>query len=253
MNAAKEIAVAMMPLEQLQRMANTMAKSGLFGVKDADSALSLMLIAQAEGKHPATVARDFDIIQGRAAKKAEAMLRDLIASGGTVQWHQLDDTAAEATFSHSQGGSVKIRWDMARAKLAGLASKDMYAKYPRQMLRSRCVSEGCRTVAPFVTSGMHTPEEVRDIEVNITPPATAGAVESAIAQAVKDTATALTIDEIEKHVDAMSEAGTVTALQDAYMAAHTHAKKANDKAAKERFKAVYELRASDLKSAGELI
>jgi len=36
----------------------------------------------------------------------------------------------------------------------------MYRKFPRQMLRSRCISEGVRTVYPVATGGMYAPEEV---------------------------------------------------------------------------------------------
>ena len=70
--------------DQLVRMAQSFAKSGLFGVKDADSALSLLLIAQAEGRNPALIMRDFDVIEGRPAKKAEAMLRDFQASAAAL-------------------------------------------------------------------------------------------------------------------------------------------------------------------------
>jgi len=146
----------------LQRMAKAIAASGLFGLKTEAQAVALMLVAQAEGRHPAMAARDYDIIQGRPAKRAEAMLRDFLASGGAVEWHTLNDTKAEATFSHPQGGSVRISWDMERVKKAGLRGKDMYDKYPRQMLRSRCVSEGVRTVCPAATSGMYVPEEVQE-------------------------------------------------------------------------------------------
>jgi hypothetical protein len=59
---------------------------------------------------------------------------------------------------------VRITWDMARAQRAGLKGKDMYARFPRQMLRSRCVSEGVRTVWPGATSGMYVPEEITTIE-----------------------------------------------------------------------------------------
>jgi len=121
-----------------------------------------MLIAQAEGRHPASAANDYNIIQGRPAKKADAMLRDFLSAGGKVQWLALDDKQAEATFSHPSGGTVTIGWDMARAKAAGLGGKDMWAKYPRQMLRSRVVSEGIRTVFPGATSGMYVPEEIED-------------------------------------------------------------------------------------------
>ena len=148
------------PYADMKAMAKDIAASGLFGMKNETQVLALMAVAQAENKHPAIVARDYDIVQGRPAKKAEAMLRDFIASGGKVEWHQLDDTCADATFSHPQGGTVRISWDKARAVAAGLAGKDMYKKFPRQMLRSRVVSEGVRTVAPLATSGFYVPEEV---------------------------------------------------------------------------------------------
>lgn len=156
----------MMPvsLADIQRMATAVAQSGLFGVKTPEQAMALMLVAQAEGLHPAIAARDYDIIQGRPAKKSEAMMRSFIANGGRVRWLKLDDTCAEATFSHAQGGEVTIKWDIPRAATAGLTSKDMYKKYPRQMLRARCISEGVRTVCPMATSGMYVPEEVLEME-----------------------------------------------------------------------------------------
>lgn len=156
--------LTVIPLNEVMTMAKSIAASKLFGVKTPDEALTLMLLAQAEGKHPAIACRDYDIIQGRPAKKAEAMMRDFIANGGKVEWHALTDTAAEATFSHPAGGTIRISWDMDRAKAAGIGGKDNWKKYPRQMLRSRIVSEGIRTVCPMATSGMFVPEEVQDFE-----------------------------------------------------------------------------------------
>jgi len=154
---------ALLTYSDLERFAIAIVQSGLFGIKTAPQALALMLIAQAEGRHPALAARDYDVIQGRPSKKAEAMARDFLDAGGKVEWHALDDTIADATFSHPAGGSVRIVWDMARAKKAGLGGKDMWGKYPRQMLRSRTVSEGVRTVWPLATSGMYEPGEVGDM------------------------------------------------------------------------------------------
>ena len=158
-------------IRDMERMALAFAQSGLFGVKTPDQALALCLIAHAEGRHPALAARDYDIIQGRPAKKAEAMLRDFIGAGGKVEWHKLDDTVADATFSHPQGGSIRIDWDMKRATVAGLGGKDMWKKFPRQMLRSRVVSEGVRTVLPAATSGMYVPEELHDMAAEEIKPA----------------------------------------------------------------------------------
>lgn len=155
---------------EMERLADAVAKSNLFGIKTRDQALVLMAIAHAEGRHPALAARDYDIIQGRPAKKAEAMLRDFLEAGGKVEWHALNDTCADATFSHPMGGSIRISWDMERAKTAGLTVKENYKKFPRQMLRSRCVSEGVRTVYPAATSGMYEPGEAAEIDARPLPP-----------------------------------------------------------------------------------
>lgn len=242
--------------DHLQRMATTMAKSKLFGISDPDQALSLMLVAVAEGRSPALVARDYHVIQNRPAKKAEAMLRDFQAAGGKVQWHKLDDTIADATFSHPQGGEIRITWDIPRAERAGLTQKDgsMYKKYARPMLRSRCVTEGIRTIWPGATSGMYSPEEIRDIQIDVTPPKSEADLERITTEVAQSIATALSLDEVEGHVDAMGDALTIETLQAAYMAAHQHAKAANDNQAVARFKAVYALRSADIQQTlGALI
>src|SRR5580765_9092326 len=80
----------------MERLAAAIAKSGLFGMKTPEQALVLMAIAQAEGRHPALAARDYDIVSNRPAKKAEAMMRDFLAAGGRVEWHVLTDELADA-------------------------------------------------------------------------------------------------------------------------------------------------------------
>ena len=160
--SAGPVANQAFPVRDMERMAKAIAKSGLFGVKSVDQALALMLIAQAEGRHPATAARDYDIIDGRPAKKAEAMLRDFLAAGGAVEWLDLTDRVCRASFTHIAGGSAIIEWTIPRARTAGIFSS-MWERYPRQMLRCRVVSEGVRTVYPMATSGMYVEEEVRSL------------------------------------------------------------------------------------------
>lgn len=155
---------ALVPIDALERMAQAVSASKLFGITNPEQALALMLVAQAEGLHPATAARDYHIIQGRPSLKADAMLARYLSSGGKVEWHDHTDTKVAATFSHPAGGTLRIEWDMDRAKKAGLGGKDMWTKYPRQMLRARVISEGIRATNPAVATGMYTPEEVQDME-----------------------------------------------------------------------------------------
>lgn len=153
----------MIPYADMERMADCIAKSGLFGVKTPVQALALMLLAQSEGMHPVTAARDYHVIQGRPTLKADTMLARFQAAGGTVKWHDYTDKAVSATFSHPHGGSVKVEWTIEQAKAAKLTGKDVWQQYPRAMLRARVISEGVRTVYPGVLAGMYTPEEVRDM------------------------------------------------------------------------------------------
>jgi len=150
-------------MNEIIQVANAIAQGGLFGSRDPNAVLTLCLLAHAEGQHPAVVFRDYHIISGKPAKKAEAMLRDFINSGGRVEWHALTDEIADATFMHDFGGTIRITWDKARAQQAQIAGNAMYKKYPRQMLRSRVISEGVRTVCPGATSGLYEVGEVQDI------------------------------------------------------------------------------------------
>lgn len=160
MNALTVVQQPSFTVSDVERVALAIAKGGLFGSKDPNAVLTLCLLAQAEGQHPAVVFRDYHIIQGKPAKKAEAMMRDFINAGGKVEWHRLDDDCADATFTHPSG-SARIEWTRERAKQAGI-STPMWSKYPRQMLRSRVISEGVRTVYPGATSGLYEENEVRD-------------------------------------------------------------------------------------------
>lgn len=150
------------PITELEAMASHIVKSGLFGLKRQEEAVALMLVAQAEGRHPGTVAAEYHIIQGRPALKADAILARFQSAGGKVEWKDYTDTKVSGTFSHPAGGSLYVEWDMDRAKAAGLGGKDNWKKYPRQMLRARVVSDAVRGVYPAVLQGFYTPEEVQD-------------------------------------------------------------------------------------------
>lgn len=180
------------PYADMERMATVIAQSGLFGVKHPTQALALMLVAQSEGLHPASAARDYHVIQGRPTLKTDAMLARFQSAGGRVTWHEYSDAVVSATFSHPAGGSVRIEWTLERAKAAGLSGKDVWRQYPRAMLRARVISEGIRTVYPGVLSGMYAPEEVRDmapeaasepppVSVVLPPPFDAAAADAEIA------------------------------------------------------------------------
>lgn len=141
-------------------MAKAIAESKLFGIQTPAQALALGLLCQAEGRHPAEAARDYHIINGKPSLKSEAMLARFQQAGGKVDWHEYTHESVSGTFSHPQGGSLKVSWTMQDATRAGLTGNPTWKKFPRQMLKARCISEAVRGIFPGVLSGLYAPEEV---------------------------------------------------------------------------------------------
>jgi len=208
----------LVPMNDMERMANAVAKSGLFGVKTPEAALSLMLVMQAEGRHPGEAIRDYHVVQNRPVLRADAMLARFQAAGGRIEYTERTDQRVAAKFTHPQGGTVEVDWDQARAKAAGLLNRDNWKSYPRQMLTARVISEGVRSVFPGATSMMYTAEEVDEpvaAPKDVTP-------EPAAARPI--------LDEGERldHMAAIECASDLADLKRAFSTAYAAAKQAGD-------------------------
>lgn len=182
----------LVPMQDIQIMAKAVVESKLFNVQTPEAAIALMLIAQAEGQHPAIAARDYHIIQGRPALKADAMMARFQQAGGKVEWKEYTDERVTGVFSHPAGGSLSVTWTLEMGKNIGLVKPGSgWQKYPRAMLRARCISEGIRSVYPGCVSGVYTPEEVEDME----PKKPAQEINMGAAEVVEDIAKAKEIGE----------------------------------------------------------
>jgi len=152
----------LVPFSEVQAMAEVAAGSKMFGFKNPQEAMAIMLLCQAENLHPAVAMRDYHVIQGRPALKADAMLARFQQAGGSVNWKDYTDEKVTGVFSHPAGGTLEVSWTLAKAKAIGIANKDNWRNYPRAMLRARVASEGIRSVYPGCVVGVYTPEEVQD-------------------------------------------------------------------------------------------
>ena len=150
------------PLSDIQQMAEVASTSRMFGFKNQQEAMAIMLLCQAENLHPAVAMRDYHVIQGRPALKADAMLARFQQAGGSVKWKDYTDEKVTGEFSHPAGGTLDVTWTLEQAKRIGIANKDNWRNYPRAMLRARVLSEGIRAVYPGCVVGVYTPEEVQD-------------------------------------------------------------------------------------------
>lgn len=153
-------------LEEMERMAEYAADTKLFpGIETVQIAMTLMMLCAAEGIEPINALRRYHIIKGRPTMRADAMQAEFQRRGGHVAWyrHQPGESNRDfcrATFSHpvhcAEGLEIEVTWE----ECSAVGNLDMYRKFPAQMLRARCVSQGVRAVMPEIVVGIYTPEEI---------------------------------------------------------------------------------------------
>lgn len=150
-------------VQEITQMGQIFAKSGMYGIKSPEMAMTLMFQAQAEGIHPCKAMQEYHVINGKPSLSSQAMLARFQLAGGTAKW--IKRTATEATLhvEHKQGGELDVTWNLDRAKKAGLLGNPSWSKYPEAMLSARCISEAIRAVYPACLCGMYSIEEEDDI------------------------------------------------------------------------------------------
>jgi hypothetical protein len=153
------------PVSDMTVMADSIVKSGFYGFKTKEQVMAVMLVAQAENKHPASVVQEYDIIQGKPALKSQAILARFQLSGGSVQWDEVTPKKVKGTFKHPQGGSLTVEWTIEMAKQAGIYRDGSgWSKYPEDMLRARVISRAVRSIYPACILGHYATEEVMDFD-----------------------------------------------------------------------------------------
>ncbi|CAH9419581.1 hypothetical protein SGL43_06636 [Streptomyces globisporus] len=120
-----------------------------------DEVTAVILAGHELGIQPMTSLKSIDVIQGQPALRAHAM-RGLLQSKG----HEIELLEATATYCKMRGRRKgadswqEVEWDLDRARLLGLLSKDQWKKQPKTMLINRATGEICRLVASDALHGM---------------------------------------------------------------------------------------------------
>ena len=164
--SSQALSVYSQPLDQQINYAKAMAVSNLLPVAyqhHPENVLVALEQGRALGIAPIQAMNQISVIKGKPALSA-----DLIAALVRRAGHRLrvegDDTYAQATIIRADDPDYipkPIRWDMERAKRAGLLGNPSWKKYPAAMLRARAISEAARAWANDALYGfIYTPEEL---------------------------------------------------------------------------------------------
>lgn len=129
-----------------------------------DAILACILAGHEAGIPPMTSLQFIDIIDGRPAPRAQ-LARMLILSQGHRLWIE-ETTMTRCTVCGQRAGEEKVHrisWTLDDAQRAGIAAKDNWRKYPRQMLIARATGDLARIAFADVLGGMpYLAEELED-------------------------------------------------------------------------------------------
>lgn len=117
------------------------------------------------GLDPAQALTKIHVIEGTPSASAN-LISGLVRRAGhrlRVRVERENGLAAIAEIVRADDPDFTFvaRWDMDRARVAGLAGKDVWKKYPEAMLKARAITEVAREACEEALSGLnYTPEEL---------------------------------------------------------------------------------------------
>lgn len=155
-------------IQVLSRISQSASKSGLFKISP-DAALAICLKGRELNIPPMQALSHVNIIEGKACLSAELM-HALVLKACPDCTITIVETSNERCEIHARRSKEnefsKFCFTMKDAEQAQLLGKMNWRKYPRAMLRSRCMSEMCRSVFPDALVGAsYTPEELEPTPV----------------------------------------------------------------------------------------
>ena len=163
---AQQEALAKIDHITMQDMAIVFQESGLCKTSNPAQIIAKMQIGRELGLQPFQSINAIDIIEGRPILKP-LLLAALIRRSGRYDYKisKLTIEEVEVVFYKVKGQERvvlgSLSWTMKDAIRAGLAAKDNWRKYPRNMLFHRCLADGSRFYCPDVHfSPIYTPDEM---------------------------------------------------------------------------------------------
>lgn len=149
-------------------MAGVLARSGLIpkGLDTAEKVFVALQWGHELNLSPMVAVNNVAVINGKPTLSADIMSAVVKRSPeyGGIEWLKNSDTEAECKITRILGNgkteSIISRFTIEDAKKAGLAGRDVWQKYPRRMLKHRCLSYGLKDMFPDILAGLYTPEEM---------------------------------------------------------------------------------------------
>jgi len=149
-------------IQEVTKIGEYLYKSRYFeGVGNESQAIAKILAGKELGIPPVTALSKIFLVNGKVAVQSEIMA-DLIKRGEKYNYRvkKLDDTRCEIIFyEHGKEAGIST-FTLEDARKAGVLKKDVWQKYPRNLLFARALSNGARWYCPDAIHGVYAYEEM---------------------------------------------------------------------------------------------
>ncbi len=157
--------------DALQKIGQFYAASGFFGAVSASTATASFINAALEGISPLEYRAKYHTFEnGTTSIKSDYIQREFHRLGGEWKFNEWTAEVCDMSFTY-KGDTLPMRVTLAEFKANGVACvkegktlKDNWRKFPREMLKARCMATAIRALCPEALGGMYTQEEVADFD-----------------------------------------------------------------------------------------
>lgn len=152
-------------IDEAARLAEMAVRSRLYAVQSVEAALMILLTGRDLGLSASQALRGIYVVSGKPVVSSDVLVAAVRRSGQCASWRVVESTPERCTITTLRVGETEPEtetWTLEDARRAGLAGKDVWKSYPRDMLRHRVAAALARRVYPDVVLGCYAPGEMAD-------------------------------------------------------------------------------------------
>ena len=159
----------------LDKLGETFAASGFFGAVTKSTATAALINCFIEGLSPVEYKAKYHTMNdGTTSIKSDYIQREFHRLGGAWKFNEWTPEVCDITFTY-RGSELRGRVTFDEFKQNGVAIgkngqlKDNWRKFPREMLKARCLATYIRAICPEALEGQYTQEETMDFNAASAP------------------------------------------------------------------------------------
>lgn len=158
-------------MDAVTKLGQVYAASGFFGAVTASTATASIINAALEGISPLEYRAKYHTFEdGTTSVKSDYIQREFHRLGGEWDFKEWTPEVCDMIFTY-KGKTLPMRVTIDEFKANkvavgkdGKTLKANWAKFPREMLKARCMATAIRAICPEALGGMYTQEEVADLD-----------------------------------------------------------------------------------------